>query len=1007
MADGLMTDELSEIEAASGDETLLGAEAAGRPAFAVDADGEIVWAGDAAFGLIATGELDAATRRTLARMAASGAGGLLRLKLGDAGARPLLFQARPIDRPGAGPLLGLAGLAPAPAAPAVASPTAPPVASAEEAPPARDVAAEEGAKPDGPAEEAAVRLLARQEAEDLSPEELAPDDLGRDDLAAEAKEPENTAPEAQVLEAPTREDLTPKDLTPEDLDPAPESQDPVAAEAVEPEAADAPVVTSVAPGVFDEDRPPDPRRDFGPLRAEPGAAPALREAAAEPFRFAFETDAAARLTLLSPELERAVGPNASASVGRPWRDVAADLGLDPEGAVEAALARRGAWSDIDILWPVDDGRRLPLSLSALPMFDRGRSFVGFRGLGRSVGEPFAPTERDASEAPAVAEEAAPVADAAPEPVDVSVEPEAPAADETIDLASPKPEARPEPPILVEIAPEQPVFAGNVVALRDAPLRETPPRFQGLSSSEESAFDEIARRLQGLGVRVGGPDDPAVLALERETAEDQRELPFAAGLDEVLRLLDRLPIGALVLRGGDVAHANRTALELLGCRELGDLTGRGADTLFAEPLPQDRDAPAGVMRLIAANGGEVEVEARLSAIAWGGAPATLVTLRRPEGAVAAAKETERRERELSAVLDVAADGVFTLDGSGRILSVNRRAEALFGFDGREVQGSLFTLSLAPESRRAAFDRLDALGADDAQPDGGAEVLGLSRHGGSLPLLMTIGRIAGGEGDRFCAVLRDIGPWKRAEEELIAARRQAERANAQKSEFLAKVGHEIRTPLNAIIGFAEVMMEERLGPIGSPRYKDYLKDIHTSGGHLVKMVDDLLDISRIETGKLKLDFVAVDLNEIASQAAALLQPQANRDRVIIRTSLARGLPHVLADRRSVRQIMTNLAANAVKLSRPGGQVIVATAFGDAGQAVFRVRDAGAGMSKQEIARAFEPFRPLAVADNDTGFGLGLPLTRALAEANEAALALQSEVGQGTLAEVTFPASRVLAG
>ena len=107
------------------------------------------------------------------------------------------------------------------------------------------------------------------------------------------------------------------------------------------------------------------------------------------------------------------------------------------------------------------------------------------------------------------------------------------------------------------------------------------------------------------------------------------------------------------------------------------------------------------------------------------------------------------------------------------------------------------------------------------------------------------------------------------------------------------------------------------------------------------------------------------------------------------------------------MTNLASNAVKSSRPGGQVIVATALTDVGQAVFRVRDAGAGMTRQEIARAFEPFRPLSVADNDSGETLGLPLTKALAEANEAALALQSEPGQGTLAEVTFPASRVLAG
>src|SRR5262249_50650031 len=140
--------------------------------------------------------------------------------------------------------------------------------------------------------------------------------------------------------------------------------------------------------------------------------------------------------------------------------------------------------------------------------------------------------------------------------------------------------------------------------------------------------------------------------------------------------------------------------------------------------------------------------------------------------------------------------------------------------------------------------------------GREVVGRTRAGAPLPLFMTIGRI--GEGEKFCLVLRDMTAWKRAEEELVGARRSAERASSAKSDFLAKISPEIRTPLNAILGFSEVMMEERFGAIGNERYREYIRDVHASGGHLVSLINDLLDLSKIEAGKLDLVFANVNLN-----------------------------------------------------------------------------------------------------------------------------------------------------
>jgi signal transduction histidine kinase len=250
--------------------------------------------------------------------------------------------------------------------------------------------------------------------------------------------------------------------------------------------------------------------------------------------------------------------------------------------------------------------------------------------------------------------------------------------------------------------------------------------------------------------------------------------------------------------------------------------------------------------------------------------------------------------------------------------------------------------------------------------------------------------------------------KAADELAAAKRQAERASSAKSDFLAKISHEIRTPLNTIIGFSEIMAQEKFGPVGNERYRQYLIDIQSSGQHLLSLVNDLLDLSKIEAGKLDLDFAGIALNTLTQQCVAILQPQANRDRIIIRTSLSPKLPPVIADARSVRQIVLNLISNSTRFTGAGGQVIVSTTLTDSGEVVLRVRDSGIGMSEKEIALALEPFRQVAatVRPGSGGTGLGLPLTRALAEANRAAFSIKSTPNAGTLIEVAFPPNRVVA-
>jgi PAS domain S-box-containing protein len=580
---------------------------------------------------------------------------------------------------------------------------------------------------------------------------------------------------------------------------------------------------------------------------------------------------------------------------------------------------------------------------------------------------------------------------------------------------------------------RPQAAGSkVVHLHGTPLVESP----ALSRSERSAFREIAR---ALGARIEGQDEdaagsPGPLAQEpagSSGVEGQDQGPAeddgaAAPVSDLARhaelLFDRVPLGILISRGAVPIVMNRPLLDLLGYADIDAFfEDGGLQRLFRGRPPEPADGDAGQdgapVSLETRDGSSVQVDTRLQTIAWDGLPATLMTFRRasePEAGPrlkAAELDLQHREgeaRELRAMLDTATDGVVTIDETGRILSINRSGEALFGYDQKEVAGEAFISLLAPDSHATALDYLEGLRSNGVASimNDGREVVGRVRQGGRIPLFMTLGSVSEAPDRKFCAVLRDLTPWKKAEGELVEARRAAEQASAQKSDFLAKISHEIRTPLSAIIGFAEVMIEERFGPIGNERYLEYLRDIHASGGHVISLVNDLLDLSKIEAGRFDLTFVSVDLNEIVSRSVAIMQPQAGTGKVVVRTALATRLPRVVADERSLRQIVLNLLSNAIKFTDPGGQVIVSTAFTDAGEVVVRIRDTGIGMNDKDIETALEPFRQVATTRRAGGTGLGLPLTKALVEANRASLSIRSARESGTLVEVTFPTTRVLA-
>jgi PAS domain S-box-containing protein len=369
-----------------------------------------------------------------------------------------------------------------------------------------------------------------------------------------------------------------------------------------------------------------------------------------------------------------------------------------------------------------------------------------------------------------------------------------------------------------------------------------------------------------------------------------------------------------------------------------------------------------------------------------------------------------EDELRTILDIASDGIVTLDQSGNILSFSAGAESLFGYRSAEVKGKALAEFFTTDSRKILKQYLAGLQGPGlgAVFNDGREVMAIVKQGGTVPLFLTVGKLQVGKSTAaFCAVMRDITTWKRSEKELREAKENAEAASKQKSEFLARISHELRTPLNAIMGFSDVMRLGQFGEIKNEKYRGYVNDIHASGSHLLALINDLLDLSKIEAGKMELNFTAVNIADCADHAIKLLQDSATRGRVLVRKSFPDKLPRVVADLRAMRQVMLNLLSNAIKFTDPGGQVIVSASVAASGEFTLNIKDTGIGMNTAQIQDALEPFKRVETAGRETeGTGLGLPLTKALVEANRAKFTLSSERGQGTLIEITFPTTRVLA-
>ena len=375
-----------------------------------------------------------------------------------------------------------------------------------------------------------------------------------------------------------------------------------------------------------------------------------------------------------------------------------------------------------------------------------------------------------------------------------------------------------------------------------------------------------------------------------------------------------------------------------------------------------------------------------------------------------KTMERAEREirdrLRAVIDHLPAGLVLKDESGAHMLANQQFMELYGLQGREVVGTTAEAHFPPEQAAiiAEQDRtvlrtgipMEAE-MDVTRLDGEKVFCMITR----FPVLDAAGQAIGVGG-----IHMNISEMKEKERQLRIARDDAERANHAKSAFLANMSHELRTPLNAIIGFSEIMEQGLFGPLGNKQYSEYAEDIRRSASHLLSIISDILDLSKIEAGRMELHEEMIDLASVVKSCQTIVKEAAANAGLALRTQLPQGLPPLFADKRSVRQILLNLLSNSIKFTPQGGRVMVEARLEPNGELALAVRDSGIGMSADEIEIVLQPFGQVESAHTRShdGTGLGLPITKSLAEMHGGSMTVESTVGKGTDIIVRFPPTRV---
>lgn len=482
-----------------------------------------------------------------------------------------------------------------------------------------------------------------------------------------------------------------------------------------------------------------------------------------------------------------------------------------------------------------------------------------------------------------------------------------------------------------------------------------------------------------------------------------------------RLVQFLPDAVRIACNNIVVYVNDAAVRLYGARSANELIGRSV-TDFIPPelraqVSRRRNAVLknGTVRMLEQqrlrlDGTRFDAEVSSMRITWHGKPAALTVLRDISNRVETRRILLENERRLSAMAENIPGATFECvrKGNGRIV---------FSFISQGIQ-DLFDVTADSVMARSKI-LLEKIDPDDLAEFRKA----LKRAAPTLdPIDIRLRALEGRRWIRATArpcrrddgmivwdgIFIDVTERHEANAQLRAAKEAAEFADRTKTEFLAHMSHEIRTPLNAIMGFSEVMENQLFGPMGSDRYREYASDIHASGGHLLSLIEDILDLSKLEAGQMEMRDDRVDIARVIQSSVAVLKRRAEDGKIRLAVKLGKGLPKLRGDERRMRQVMMNLVTNASKFTPDGGKVSILVSADDRKGLQIQVTDTGIGMRSEDIQTALTPFGQIhdRAAPHDDGTGLGLPLAKSLVERHGGRLSLKSAPGKGTKVTLSFP-------
>lgn len=490
----------------------------------------------------------------------------------------------------------------------------------------------------------------------------------------------------------------------------------------------------------------------------------------------------------------------------------------------------------------------------------------------------------------------------------------------------------------------------------------------------------------------------------------------------LAIADESPDALVALTGdGAVRFWNRRAEEMYGFPRA-EVLGRPFEDLVVPPQRRgellrhiekalEGEAVEFASERCRKDGSTLGVEVSLRAVR---APAgDLVCLLASEKNVAGLshlRQAEMLESRFRGFLDAMPDAVIIVDRAGRMLMTNTQAHALFCYSRAELLGQPVELLVprrlarAHESYRASYfaePRVRPMGA-------GRELYGSRKDGSEFPVEISLSPMEANGEILVVSTLRDVSDRKSLEEnirrknqELEAQNRRVEEANRMKSDFLANMSHELRTPLNSILGFAELMHDGRVGPV-APRHQEFLGDILSSGRHLLRLINDLLDVAKIEAGKLEFCPVEIDLGPLIAESTAMLRAVAEQRCVELSTSVDPGLGIVVVDSVRLQQVLYNYLSNALKFTAEGGKVAVRAAPEAPASFRIEVEDTGIGVAPERLHRLFVEFEQLesGASKRYPGTGLGLALSKRLIERMGGSVGVRSAPGRGSTFYLSLP-------